>query len=107
MINKIIEPVKGYFVTLGMERTMFKNKSSLDAGRGGIFYKKEDLIATIQSKAALKKVPMDIVEIEIAAPHCCITNPNCQKFGVKGGEIKITRIQCFKEAAEEIMVEVA
>lgn len=103
-MNQNNATVKGYFVVLGDERKSLKNKSSLDAGRAGIFYKKEDLVSTIKSKAALKKVPMDV--IEIAVPPCCITHENKEKFGVKkGGEdISIMKIQSFKEAAKEIMM---
>lgn len=104
MNNQNNETVKGYFVVLGDERNSLKNKSSIDAGRAGIFYKKEDLVSTIQSKESLKKVPMDVVEI--AVPPCCITNPNCVKFGIRNGgkEISIIKIQSFKQAVKEVMM---
>ncbi len=95
-----IETVKGYFIAMGDERNLLKEKMSINEGRGGIFYKKEELIATITSKETLKKIPMDVVEITV--PPCCITSPNCTKFGIKSGKnITIVKIQSFKKAMKE------
>ncbi len=109
MDKKTSVTIKGYFVVLGDERKSlnekFKKKAplDLDIGRAGIFYKKEDLVSTIQSKAVLKNIPMDVVEI--AVPLCCIIDPNGKKFDIKSGtDITIINIQSFQQVMKEIMM---
>lgn len=90
----------GYFVAFADESKELEKSMLVRTGRLGIYYKKEDLVSTLQSNEALKDKTMDIVEIRVDL--CAIINPNGKKFGVKSGkDIPIISIQSFTLATKE------
>lgn len=113
------EPTKGFFVAFADEAQELKKLNLVNTGRSGVFYKKEELITTLESRLTEKvlhheKTPVSIVEI-LVPPHAIISpnhvkfgeptiSPNNVKFGIKGGkEIPIIKIQTFTKAQKEIM----
>lgn len=100
--NKVeMEPIQGFFVILDEEeRKLMAQQMRLHEARGGIFYKREELLSTLQTNEVLKSKEMHIISITV--PQNAITNPNCKKFGIKRGEeIVITKIESFKDAVKE------
>jgi len=100
-----IKPVEkmtiGFFVAFPEESQELKKLNLVNTGRSGIFYKKEDLVTTLESNTVLKDRCLDIIKIEV--PPCAIISPNCVKFGIKGGKnIPIKKIQSLAEAIQEI-----
>lgn len=103
MQKEVVETTKGFFIAFANEVQELKKKNLMNSGRNGIFYKKEDLLSTINSKMIpeSKKQEMNIVEIEV--PHCAIVSPNCIRFGIKcGKDIPIIKIQSFTKAMKEV-----
>lgn len=101
--DQTTQPIIGFFVAFADEAKKLKKSNLVNAGRSGVFYKKEDLVTTLGSNTALNKDKnMDIFEIEV--PPCAIISPNCIKFGIKGGKnIPIINVQSFKKALKEMM----
>jgi len=92
----------GYFVAMGDEQ--FKKGESVTTGRGGVFFKKEDLVSTLDENRVLQKNQLKIIEVKV--PEDAISNKNCSKFGIKSGKnIPVIRIQSFEKAKNEVMVE--
>ena len=100
-----VSSIKGFFVIMDEdERRLLINSMKVDTGRSGIFYQKNELVTTLETRIQnLKEKVLHIVEISV--PHCCIINPNCQKFGIKKGDVKIIQIQPFEEAQQEIRMQ--
>lgn len=96
----VVNTTRGFFVTFCDESSELKKSNLVNTGRNGVFYKKEDLIDTLKANDALKDKQMDIIEIEV--PNCVIINPNHIKFGFKGGNIPIRKIQSFATAKKEM-----
>lgn len=107
-MNEKRTTIKGFFVVFADETQELNRTKVVNEGRSGVFYKKEDLVTTIDSKMLLesKKQEMSIVEIDV--PNCAIISPNHNKFGIKGGQnIPITKIQKFSKAMIAQQTEVA
>lgn len=106
-MNEKRTTIKGFFVVFADETQELNKTKVVNEGRSGVFYKKEDLITTIDSKLLeSKKKEISIVEIDV--PNCAIISPNHNKFGIKGGQnIPIAKIQKFSRAMIAQQTEVA
>lgn len=105
------KPIIGFFVVFTDESTILKKERLVNSGRSGIFYNKEDLVTTINSKA-IPKDKMDVVEIAVTPDimiHPKLSNPDEPKrFGIVGGKnVKVRKIRPFAEVMEEILADVA
>jgi hypothetical protein len=95
---------EGFFVTLPDETNTFRDKNMVNNGRTGVFYKKEELVSTLNAHKTL--VDMDMHIVQVAVPNHAIIHPNCKKFGIKKGEsVPIIKIQHFKEALDEMQLQ--
>jgi|GEM_PF-1736505 len=94
---------KGFFVAFADETKELKKLNLVNTGRSGVFYKKEDLLTTLESRDVLLAKRREINIVEIDVPTCAIISPNCVKFGIKGGkDIRIIKFQSFVNAQKEI-----
>lgn len=95
--------IKGFFVVVDKdEHRLLVQEMRLNTSRGGIFYKKEELLDTLKEHhQSFTENNTHIVEIEVEKD--CITIPNGHKFGIKKGHmIPIRGIQTYQEALKQI-----
>jgi hypothetical protein len=100
------ESIRGFFVVLSPDDAKQMEKEKVvNAGRSGVYYRKEELISTLASrplpKDELEKLwaNMHIVEVQTEKKHRI--NENGSKFCIKGNGIPIKRIESFADAAKE------
>ena len=87
----------GYFIAFDDEIEVLKEKRQVEAGRGGFYLKKEDL---------LEKIPKDRLDhkriciVQMVTAPCSVITRDCQKiFAVKRGhEINVTKIEDFVDS---------